>query len=657
MATKEPGPIVPTPQRLKQRSGRLRLHSGAPIVLGPEAEDSDLATAQALQQRAREIADIDLAIESHSRCDDIRPRVELLRSGAQAEGAGKAEGYRIQVDPQRAQLTGDGPAGLRYAVETFVQLLDRRGVVPACSVEDAPSLALRGIMLDVSRGKLPSLATLKQIVDFCVRFKLNALMLYVEHTFRFRRHPKIGAHTSALDSATLLELDAYAAQRHVELIPSLQSLGHMDHILNLPEYRGLAETPRGWTLAPAEPASYELLSDLYDEYLPNFRSRMFNANCDETFDLGQGRSADLDRELGPGGLFLFHVERLRKLAGAHGKRTMIWGDMVHTQPQRISEFSRDLIFLDWWYEAGFDYDRVKRFSEHGLDFIVCPGTSSWNCLFPRVQNSIENIAGYADAGRRHGAHGLLVTDWGDFGHYNPQGGSWYGYAWAAEQAWSGKASTRDFDRAFSRHAFADRSGRAARLYRELGSIHDAGFPVFNGSALQYLYFDDLDEAYFIDAARPGALRRTERRLERARQKIDAAEDSFSNDPLTWEEIRLAGEQSLLAVQKALAGAEYVAWRRKPSALKSPKRRRLAHRLVQIANQQAVTSRQLACLWLARNQRSDLDMTQRRIERSIRSLRKAARSLERNRPPDPPPAHSGIDIGGVMRAVYRSIDSN
>ena len=60
MATKEPGPIVPTPQQLKQRSGRLRLRSGAPIVLGPEAEDSDLATAQALQQRTRELAGIDI---------------------------------------------------------------------------------------------------------------------------------------------------------------------------------------------------------------------------------------------------------------------------------------------------------------------------------------------------------------------------------------------------------------------------------------------------------------------------------------------------------------------------------------------------------------------------------------------------------------------
>ena len=59
-----------------------------------------------------------------------------------------------------------------------------------------------------------------------------------------------------------------------------------------------------------------------------------------------------------------------------------------------------------------------------------------------MANALTNISGYADAGRRHGAQGLLVTDWGDFGHYNLQGNSWFGYAWAAQQAWSGAAEPR-----------------------------------------------------------------------------------------------------------------------------------------------------------------------------------------------------------------------
>jgi hypothetical protein len=472
------------------------LRDGLPIVLAPEAGNADFAAARALRAAAREAAGVELAIETHARVTDLGPRILLQREGDDGEA------HRIAVDPDRVELSGSGPAGLRYAVETLAQLIGPRGRIPGCAVDDAPDLPLRGVMLDVSRGKVPTLDTLQGLVDLCVRLKLNALMLYVEHTFRYRRHPEIGADASPLEAATLRELDAYAAAHHVELIPSLQSLGHMDHILDLERYAHLAETERRWTISPAEPGTYELLADLYDEFLPNFHSRLFNANCDETFDLGLGKSAARQRELGPGGVFLEHVNRVRELARAHGKRTMIWADMVHAHPQRIPELDRDLLLLDWWYEADHAYDRVERFAEAGLEFLVCPGTSSWNCLFPRLENSLENIQRYAEAGKRHGARGLLLTDWGDFGHYNLQGYSWFGYAWAAEQAWSGAAEPRTFDRAFARRLFGDASGETARLYRELGAIHEAGFTVFNGSPLQFLYFDDLEAAYFVEALPP-----------------------------------------------------------------------------------------------------------------------------------------------------------
>jgi hypothetical protein len=617
-------------------------------VLSPGAGDADFAAARALRDTLRRRAGVELAIETHPRPGDLGPRIELERE------ADEGEAHRIGVSPERVTLSGVGSAGLRYAVETLVQLVDARGRIPACEIEDAPDLALRGVMLDVSRGKVPTLETLKGLVDLCLRLKLNTLMLYVEHTFRFRRHPEIGAKASSLSAGEIRELDAHAAARHVQLIPSLQSLGHMDHILELPRYAHLAETPRRWTLAPAEPGTYQLLGDLYDEYLPNFRSALFNANCDESFDLGQGRSARRARQLGPGGLFLEHLSRVRRLAGAHGKRTMIWADMVHAHPERVSELDRDLVLLDWWYEAQHDYERVKRFADAGLSFLVCPGTSSWNALFPRLDNSIENIRRWAEAGRRHGAWGLLVTDWGDLGHYNLLGGSWFGYAWAAQQAWSGAVEPHRFDRAFSRRVFEDPSGETARLYRELGRIHDAGFQVFNGSPLQYLYFDDLDEAFFVEGAKPGALRRTVRRLERVRDRIERARPRFRREALTWEELLLAADASLLAARKGLAGREFLAWRRGSGRLDAAARRRLGDELDRLADTQTALGRRLRRLWLARSRPSDFELTRRRIQRSVRSLRRAARALARNRPPPPPPEHPGFGVGSVMGAVYRTL---
>jgi len=632
---------------MRAGGGMLALREGAPIVLSPGASDADFVSARALQGALAERCGLRLPIEGHARTRDLGPCVELRREGDTGEA------YRLRVTRERAVVTGAGEAGLRWGAETLGQLAGPRGRIPGCAIEDAPDLPHRGLMLDVSRGKVPTAATLRALVDVLARMKCNVLVLYVEHPFRFRRHPKIGEGSSPLDAETLRELDAYAAARQVELVPSLQSLGHMERILSLPEYAHLAESPARWTVSPADPGTYALLEDLYDELLPGFRSPLFIANCDEPFDLPSGRSAAREAELGPGGVYLEHLRRVRDLAAKHGRRTAVWGDVVHAHPERIPQLPRDLLLLDWWYEAEHDYDRVAVFARHGLDFWVCPGTSSWNCLFPRVENSLANIAGYAAAGRRHGAKGLLVTDWGDFGHYNLQGNSWLAVAWAAQQAWSGDAAARDFDRAFGRVLFGEERGRAARAYRELGAVHEAGFRVFNASPLQHLFFDDLGRGFFAEGARPAALRRSRRRLERARERLLAARAAFGRDGQTFEELVYAADASLLAVRKGAAGHAYLRWRRRPGSLAAGERRRLVRALARLAGEQADLRRRLRRLWLARSRPSNLAMTERRIARSVRSLRRAARALERNRPPPPPPPHPGFSAGTVLREVVSS----
>jgi hypothetical protein len=509
-------------------------------------------------------------------------------------------------------------------------------------------------MLDVSRGKVPTLETLCGLVDVAVKLKLNVLMLYTEHTFQFRRHPEIGDGASPLDAETVRELDHYAAQHHVELIPCLQSLGHMDHILELPRYRELAETNRGWTLAPTHPGSRALLRDLYDEYLPNFRSNYLNANCDEPFDLGRGQGKERSEELGPGGLYLEHIGVLRELASRHGKRTMIWGDVVHAHPKRIAEIPNDIVMLDWWYEASYDFDRVKVFQDNKLEFLVCPGTSSWNCLFPRVDNSLQNIANWAAAGRKFGALGLINTDWGDYGHYNLLGNSWLAYGFGAQQSWSGDVDKKAFDRAFSARLFGETGNRgiAAGLYRELGDIHDAGFKVFNGSAVQYLFFDTLEDSYFIANGKKAALEKSRKKLARVRVAIEDAKACFRDEKASWYELVYATDASAFALDKTLVAQRYNAWRRKPKSLAARDRKRLALSLRSLAKTQAGLLTRLRKLWLARSAISNFEMTERRIKRSMQSLRSAAGHLEKNTPPSPI-KRAPINGDGVLAAVRRS----
>ena len=367
-------PCCPSPSPPAPCPGDSASPAGMLVVLAPDPGETALASARVLRDAVEERCGVRLSIEAHRHRDGLGPHLALSRS------ADVGDGYRLEVGAQGARDPGRRSRGPSLRRRALIQLVDSRGGVPACRIQDAPALTLRGIMLDVSRGKVPTVAAVQELVDLCVRLKLNVLMLYTEHTFAFRRHPEIGAGSSPFTAEEMLELDAYAAARHVELIPTLQSLGHMERVLSLPRYAGLAETDLGWTLAPGEPGTRELLEDLYAEYLPNFRSRFFNANCDEPWDLGRGRSRKRADAIGRGGVFLEHVHQVRDLARAHGKRTMIWADVVHQHPELAPQLDRDIVLLDWWYEAEGDVDRVRVFRELGLEFLVCPGTSSWNCL-------------------------------------------------------------------------------------------------------------------------------------------------------------------------------------------------------------------------------------------------------------------------------------
>ncbi len=663
-------PILPEPRCSRREAGSFKITPGVRLQLSPEAHKSERATARRLQAgiegviqtRPRvtstlvqndELPQIHLAIEASPPPMDSSDKSLARRAPGLENTRGiQHDAYRLTVTPKRVEIFGTGPAALRYGVETLLQLIGPGGRIPCCWVEDSADLRLRGLMLDISRGKVPTRQSLEDLIDTCVALKLNVLMLYTEHTFRFKKHPRIGQQDSPLTARTLAALDAYAAERFVDLIPCLQSLGHMEHILKLPLYSDMAETESAWTIAPNHPRCLPFLKDLYDEYLPLFRSSWFNANCDEPWDLGRGLSAKRSEALGPGGLYLEHVHNIQRLAARHGKRMMIWGDVVHAHPHRIPEIDPNLVLLDWWYEADFDFDRVKVFAQNHIDFLVCAGTSSWNSLFPRVANSLANISGWADAGRRHGALGLLNTDWGDHGHYNLEGNSLMAYAWGAQEAWSGASRPSDFDRGFSRLFFDDAKGEAARIYRSLGAIHDTGFKAFNGSPLQYLFFDSVDSAYFIGACRPARLISVQKRLARLKPRIEAARLSATCGLQHLDEILYAADASAFAARKAETGLKYLSWRRKPSSLKASGRRKLARTLAALATEQIALGRRLRKLWLKRAQPSNLDQTLKRLRRSARHLRAAGKRLETNRP-TPEPERKKISVQGVLQAVRES----
>jgi hypothetical protein len=147
-----------------------------------------------------------------------------------------------------------------------------------------------------------------------------------------------------------------------------------------------------------------------------------------------------------------------------------WGDILVHYPELVRELPRDLVALDWGYEAGHPFaSECRLFAEAGLRFHVCPGTSSWNSLGGRPGNARANITAAAREGRDSGASGLLLTDWGDNGHWQQLPVSYPAYVYAAAAAWNpGSEESLDVERFLSAQVFGDETGATARALALLG---------------------------------------------------------------------------------------------------------------------------------------------------------------------------------------------
>ena len=527
----------------------------------PIAEELRLAVAglqRALASVERELVVPDAEGDAAGNGTDIACRVSV--DSATSVGEARAavptdESYRLRIDRDGIAIEAATPAGLFRAAATLRQWLASHGrqtarglEVAAVEIEDRPDFPIRGAMLDVSRNRVPTMAYLERLIDRLAEWKVNHLQLYVEHTYAYEGHEDVWRHASPFTAAEIRSLDAYCRQRFIELAPNQNSFGHFHRWLVHDRYRPLAEAPEGFrhpfsvdpepfSLCATDPRVIELLGGLYDELLPQFVSRRFNVGLDETFDLGRGRSAEACAERGKPAVYLDFLRQVHGLVTDRDRQMLFWGDIILEHPEVIDQIPEDAVALCWGYEANHPYaDQCARLAASGREFWVCPGTSSWHSFGGRLQNAVSNLASAATVGFDAGALGLLVTDWGDYGHLQPPAIAELPLSIGAGFAWSAEAAREECGRAaeqterWLQHAkrfVYDGDDTLARTVVDLGAIDlDCGGPVMNGTTLFYLlrFIDeDLTHRRFARLS-VAKLQRTYARLAEIRDRLAGAHD-------------------------------------------------------------------------------------------------------------------------------------
>jgi len=568
--------LLPAPRQLEMSGGAFAPADGRLILLD-SADPRALRFAAARFQQALHDR---LGLTWETVASKSTPREQIALTLRVTPEQARPQGYDLTIAPDGITIEAQDEAGIFYGICTLIQILESQiskaqyltpGPGLSClHISDWPDFPVRGVLLDISRDKVPTMDTLLALVDLLAGWKINQLQLYTEHTFAYRNHPEVWANASPMTGQEILDLDASCRQRHIELVPNQNSFGHMERWLKHPRYLPLAEAPNGFdtpwdhrdipsTLCPLDPASMDLVHSLYDELLPHFSSHWLNVGCDETWDLGQGRSKEECEKRGAGRVYLEFLLKVYHEVKARDHIMQFWGDIIMQHPELVPELPKDVIALEWGYEASHPFDdHGAHFAAAGIPFYVCPGTSSWCSIAGRTHNSLGNLFSAAQNGLKHGALGYLNTDWGDYGHWQFLPISYLGLGVGAAYSWALDAN-RDLDvvNAIGWHAFRDSSGAMGRVAYDLGNVYRAlGIEPHNSSVLFRILQQPIDwvRAYYADVS-PATFHTTLQAIDQAMRPLASAHVARSDAELITQEFTLAARLMRHACRRGLLAHE------------------------------------------------------------------------------------------------------
>ena len=325
-----------------------------------------------------------------------------------------AEAYELQIKKNRIVVKASDDAGRFYAQQTLKQLAEAdvmyRGVI-----KDAPRYGWRGFMLDEARhfhGK----EQVKEILDLMARYKLNRFHWHLSDDQGWRVEIKaypelcsvggVGCYSDANASARfytqdeIREIVAYAAERHIEVIPEIDMPGHATAFTKtFPE---LAAGQR--TVNPADEKLYEVLETIMKELADLFPGRYIHIGGDEVSTQGWREQPEMKDFMDRNGIASYddiqkHFERrLSAIVAAAGKVSIVWDDAID------SGLDKENTVIHWWrsdhpeslekaLKAGYR-TIISPWDPFYLDYIQDVKCKEGHLAWKQYANCLDEIYGY-----------------------------------------------------------------------------------------------------------------------------------------------------------------------------------------------------------------------------------------------------------------------
>lgn len=290
-----------------------------------------------------------------------------------------------------------------------------------------------GVMLDCSRNAVLKVEQVKKYIDILSDMGYNTLMLYTEDTYEIDEQPYFGYLRGRYSKNELRQIDCYAVEKGIELIPCIQTLAHLNAIFRWKEYSDINDCND--ILLANEEKTYALIEDMLKTVSEIFTSRIVHIGMDEAHMLGRGKFIDMYGYKIKSEILVEHLDKVAKIAASFNLTPLIWGDMffrsaspdgsyapqarepkiIENASQKVPE-NTEIVFWDYYSCNKSHYDTyIKKHNEIKENTWFAGGIWTWTGFAPHNKYSMSITQAALDACKENKVKNVIFTMWGDNG--------------------------------------------------------------------------------------------------------------------------------------------------------------------------------------------------------------------------------------------------
>ena len=363
-------------------------------------------------------------------CEALRQRMFAL---AGCDWAGEVcfkEGEELSLLMDGERLTVEAPDISAAARGLFLAACALRDGEDIPELHQTRHIASCGMMLDMSRGGVMTVEAVKGMIDAHAALGLNLMMLYTEDTYTVPEAPYLGYLRGRYTEKELREMDDYAAESGVELVPCVQTLAHLEQFLQWDVNRDIKDND--CVLMIDEPKTYAWIRAALTALRRCFRTNRIHIGMDEAHGVGLGEYYQKHGAVNRFELLNRHLNRVVDICKELGFKPIMWSDMFYRLGSKNNDYYDtdavvpesaiaqipDVALCYWDYyhtDEPFYAGMLEGHRKMGKEVVFAGGIWTWSGILPHVRKTNATMYPALRACLKAGIGTVLATSWGDDG--------------------------------------------------------------------------------------------------------------------------------------------------------------------------------------------------------------------------------------------------